>query len=155
MLQETSYLAQLHAEHKARQARIYGSVKTNAAVSEAKRIKEKQDEEREAIRRYRKTARYKAWVQSWKFMVQLAQRCETYSKNKVISTRSIKAFVVRQYVVNRNVQAETDKVDSIILETAKKYGTTLSEIISDKRYAGVMMQARYECFWRAAKETHL
>lgn len=154
-----SYLARLHAEHKARQKRL-GVVKDLAEVArvererkaaEILRIRREMGEElarRELSARKKNEARRRKemWRASWVKMIELAE----FSQKKIMET-------LRQKAVESAWELERLRLPTmkdIISEVAEKYGVTINDILSDRRTRN-LAQPRFEVCWRARNETRL
>jgi hypothetical protein len=103
----------------------------------------------------RSTARHKNLIESWKLMVSLAeqnQRLIDVSKiSKQQARRFLAAQVERRFIVNDRAQM----AETICAEVAAKYGYATEDMKSEKRGPLLLLQARYEFWWRAWRETGL
>lgn len=143
--QQSSYLAELHAAHKARQARIaLAAMKVREEEKQECRVIDVSESGRRLAERRRAMAeglaKQKAleerkrinakerWRASWRYMVELAG--SNQSERNAISLRQI------------------------MEQTATKYGVTVHDLKSNRRTRGALMQARFEVCWRAKNETY-
>ena len=132
MLQETSYLQQLHAEHKARQRRIAASSHEKKTEAELKAAQAERIRQAEIAAEQRKEARAKArekaqWQAFWRHMLE----------------EDIEPFEEKP----KNTMA------AIVAQVAEKYGVTVNELKSLRRTRGPLIQARFEACWRCRRET--
>jgi len=89
------------------------------------------------------------WRKSWQMMVHLAQWVNISDKKSIIQ-----AAKHEQEKVARERKLVMLSVGQIAEQVARKYGLAENEITGDRRDYGVM-QARFECYYRACNETPL
>jgi ADP-glucose pyrophosphorylase len=142
---QSSYLAELHAAHKARQARIALAAmkvreeqkqecriidvsESGRRLAERRRAAAEGVAKQKALEERRRIAAKERWRASWRYMVELAG--SNQSERNAISLRQI------------------------MEQTAAKYGVTVHDLKSNRRTRGALMQARFEVCWRAKTETY-
>jgi hypothetical protein len=154
--------AKLYQERKAREARIaqaairakdkaqegrsqasWSELNRHMIAERAKREREAKETQERAERAERDLAKkHEAWRASWRYMIQLAAQ------------RSYEQF--RQTFAD--VPEPQISFADILEQTVKKYavhGVTIQLLKSNRRTRGAVMQARFECCWRAREETGL
>jgi hypothetical protein len=161
-VQMTPTQAKLYQERKAREARIaqaairakdkaqegrsqasWSELNRHMIAERAKREREAKEAQERAERAERDLAKkHESWRASWRYMIQIAAQ------------RSYEQF--RQTFAD--VPEPQISFADILEQTVKKYaghGVTIQLLKSNRRTRGAVMQARFECCWRAREETGL
>jgi hypothetical protein len=154
--------ARLAQERRERQARILMAASNRDQIEEAKQAAREEAERERAARRHRAseaerkaTARHKNLIDSWKLMVSLAEQYQRLIDVSKVSKLQAHRFLATQVQRRLVVTERAYLVETVCAEVAAKYGFSLSDMKSEKRGPLLLLQARYEFWWRSWRETGL